>query len=240
MKTTQSDVKKLGTILGVWAHPDDETFTMGGLIACATENGQKVICVTATKGDAGKTSDPIKWPQDKLAVIREKELKKALSILGEVEHYWLDYMDGCLCDCKTNIAVAQLDRIIGKVKPDTIITFEPQGITGHSDHQTVSMWAKLAAKNKGLPVFGACESEERYQQIGRQLDKDFDIYFNIDRPFTVSKHKTDIYLHLSPNILDKKIAALKAQSSQTYEMFLNPDSAVLIRRMSEEEHFIKI
>jgi len=240
MKLKQSDVKKLGTILGVWAHPDDETFSMGGLIACASANGQKVACVTATKGDAGKTSDTKRWPQDRLADIRAKELKEALAILGNVDHFWLEYKDGCLCDCGVKRAVTELETIIDKVKPDTIITFEPQGITGHSDHQTISQWATKAAVNKKVKIFGACESEERYNSIGRELDEQFDIYFNIDKPFVVSKHKADIYLKLPPKILDKKMDALKTQISQTGKMFETTESTELIRRMLEEEHFIEL
>ncbi len=38
------DIKKLGTILSVWAHPDDETFTCGGILATAVKNGQQVVC----------------------------------------------------------------------------------------------------------------------------------------------------------------------------------------------------
>jgi len=240
MKLNQSGVKKLGTILGIWAHPDDETFSMGGLIACASANGQKVACVTATKGDAGKTSDPVRWPQENLADIRVKELKQALGILGNVDHYWLEYKDGCLCDCAVNRAVSQLESIIDNVRPDTIITFEPKGITGHSDHQTISNWAKKAAANKKVQIFGACEGEERFEDIGRELDEQYDIYFNIDKPFMISKHKADIYLKLSDGILDKKMDALEIQASQTGEMFSSKKSRDQIRRMAREEHFIEI
>lgn len=240
MKLNQSDVKKLGTILGIWAHPDDETFSMGGLIACASANGQQVACVTATKGDAGKTSDPDRWPQERLAKIRTEELNKAMNLLGSVDHYWLKYKDGCLCDCNTNQAVTQLESIIEKVRPDTIITFEPLGITGHSDHKTISEWAKKAAKKKKIKVYGACEGKEKFEDIGRELDEQYDIYFNIDKPFTISKHKADIYLKLPDEILDKKMDALEAQASQTGEMFSSEKSRGQIRQMASEEHFIEI
>ncbi len=50
---TQSDVAQLGTILGIWAHPDDETWSSAGLMAMAADNGQRVVCVTATYGENG-------------------------------------------------------------------------------------------------------------------------------------------------------------------------------------------
>ena len=52
--------------MGVWAHPDDETYSMAGIMATAVKNGQQVICVTATRGEAG-VQDHLRWPAHKLA-----------------------------------------------------------------------------------------------------------------------------------------------------------------------------
>ena len=49
-----------GTLLGVWAHPDDEAYLSGGLMAAATGAGRRVVVVTATYGELG-TSDPERW-----------------------------------------------------------------------------------------------------------------------------------------------------------------------------------
>jgi len=43
------DVTELGTILGVWAHPDDEAYLSAALMAWARRNGQRVVVVTASK-----------------------------------------------------------------------------------------------------------------------------------------------------------------------------------------------
>ena len=59
--------------MGVWAHPDDETMSSAGIMLSAIKNGQRVICLTATKGEEG-SQDEKKWPKSKLANIREKEL----------------------------------------------------------------------------------------------------------------------------------------------------------------------
>jgi LmbE family N-acetylglucosaminyl deacetylase len=42
-----------GTILSIWAHPDDETYLAGGVMAAASANGQRVVCVTATDRGGG-------------------------------------------------------------------------------------------------------------------------------------------------------------------------------------------
>lgn len=66
MKYVDSDIKKLGTILGIWAHPDDESWASAGIMITAAANGQRTACVTATKGEAGET-DEKRWPKKSLA-----------------------------------------------------------------------------------------------------------------------------------------------------------------------------
>ena len=78
---TSTDVAELGTILGIWAHPDDEAYLSGGLMAMARDNGQRVVCVTATRGELG-TPDPVAWPPDRLAAERTREMARCLAVLG--------------------------------------------------------------------------------------------------------------------------------------------------------------
>jgi LmbE family N-acetylglucosaminyl deacetylase len=66
------DIRELGTILSVWAHPDDEAYLCGGIMAMATAAGSRVVCVTATRGELGVT-DAERWPPDRLPAIREAE-----------------------------------------------------------------------------------------------------------------------------------------------------------------------
>ena len=88
-----SDIRSLGTILSVWAHPDDAADLCGGIIAMAAEARSHVVCVTAARGELGVT-DPTGWPPEQLAVIREADLAESLRILGVTKHRWLDYLDG--------------------------------------------------------------------------------------------------------------------------------------------------
>src|SRR5688572_4360145 len=67
-----------GTVLSVWAHPDDETYLAGAIMADAVRGGSRVVCVTATRGELG-SSDPERWPPGApLAELRTWELEKAL------------------------------------------------------------------------------------------------------------------------------------------------------------------
>ena len=95
--TEFSDVAGLGTVLGIWAHPDDEAYLSGGLMALASDLGSRVVCVTATRGELG-TPDPETWPPQRLAAERSVELVRCLEVLGVSEHHWLGYRDGRCAD----------------------------------------------------------------------------------------------------------------------------------------------
>jgi LmbE family N-acetylglucosaminyl deacetylase len=213
---TSEDIKQLGTILTVWAHPDDETFTAGGILAAAVANGQKVICVTATRGEAG-IQDESRWPASKLADIRAAELKKALEILGIEKHYWLGYKDGHCESVDQTKAAGQIRDFITPYQPDSILTFGPEGFTGHSDHKTVSLWtAQAVSQLKSKPkVYHAVQLREIYEQYLKRADASFNIFFNIEKPPLKDAKECDIYYKLTKEISDKKCQALVAMPSQT-------------------------
>src|SRR5574338_1709557 len=110
------DIASFGSILGIWAHPDDETFASGGLAAIASANGQRVCCVTATKGEAG-VYRPQDWPADSIALTRAQELSTAQDILGIDEHHWLDYDDGNCSEVDDEKAVQRILPIIHEFQP---------------------------------------------------------------------------------------------------------------------------
>lgn len=217
MSNTQ-DVKNLGTIMGVWAHPDDETFSMGGIMANAVENGQKVVCITATRGEAG-VQDESRWPAHKLAAIRTKELETAYSVLGIQHHYWLDYPDGGCADVDIDEATKRIAKLIAEHQPDSIFTFGPDGMTGHSDHQTVSLWTTkaVALAQSNATIYHATITNEQYTSM-LEADKELNIFFNIEKPPLCDECDCDLCFTLPSHIYDKKIKALEAMPSQTEKM----------------------
>lgn len=212
---TLSDVKKLGTILSVWAHPDDETFVAGGLLAAAVQNNQQVICITATKGEKG-VQDESRWPAAQLAGIRTKEMEASLRELGIREHYWLNYHDGECAAADPAEALAKIGELIEAHKPDTILTFGPDGLTGHPDHQTVSTWVKNAvSQSTDKPqVYRVVYDPAQYEQFLVPLDKKVNVFLNTDRPPLVAAKDCDIAFELPQDILQQKLRALAAQPSQ--------------------------
>lgn len=242
MNYTASDIKKLGTILGIYAHPDDEGWTAGGVLAAACANGQKVVCITATRGDAGETADESRWPQARLAEIREQELLTSLGHLGDIEHYWLNYRDGQLKNVPANEAIGRLTRSINRFNPDTIITFGPDGLTGHPDHKVVSGWVQAAAQASGKKpvVLLVRESAENYAAYGKTLHEVGNIYFAVEKePVTIPRKSADIFFVLPPDAHEKKMASLQAHQSQREGIFANPKGAKAMYEYAKTECFVR-
>ncbi len=209
------DITELGTILGVWAHPDDEAYLSGGLMAMASDAGARVACVTATRGELG-TPDPVSWPPDRLAAEREAELARSLSILGVTEHEWLGYPDGGCATVPPGEALTRLCDVMDRVRPDTVVTFGPDGHTGHPDHQTVSAWVRAAfsrAAPAGARLLQAAVTQ-RWARSWHALHQELDV-FQDGYPSTVDDDLIAVDLMLDEPILDRKVRALAAQASQT-------------------------
>lgn len=202
---SNTDIRQLGTILGIWAHPDDETFMIGGLLAMAADNGQQTICLTATRGEQGGVLD-------NMADIRTQELAAALDILGVSEHHYLGYHDGACAEVDEAEVVANLAILIDQCQPDSIITFAPDGLTGHPDHRVVSRWASLAAGS--VPVYFAVHTQESYDAYLHAADKRFNIYFAVDKPALTSESDCTLLVKLEQPYSTRKLQALQAMPSQ--------------------------
>lgn len=224
MKSSQQikhtgDLKQLGTILSIWAHPDDETFCAGGLLAAAVKNGQKIVCITATKGDKG-VQDEEKWPADKLGEIRSKELDHAMKILGIKEHYWLKYMDGECHNVDHEEAAKMLATHIEKIRPDTILTFGPEGLTGHTDHQAVSKWVDRAIEHSGskAALYHPVLTVRQYKKYLQSVDEKLNVFYNIEHPPLVRSAECDICFCCTDSLCRCKQEAFEAMPSQYTKM----------------------
>ena len=205
----------LGTLLGVWAHPDDEAYLAGGLMAAAVDAGSRVVCVTATRGERG-TRDPGTWPPARLAQVREAELAASLAVLGVSEHRQLGYPDGGCAAVPAVEAVDRLAALVAEVGPDTVLTFGPDGVTGHPDHRTVSAWATAVVRRSGpgrAPrlLYAAKTGAwcDRFAALHRAIGA-----FPPGLPARVPADQVAFEFVLAGDLLDRKLAALMAQASQ--------------------------
>lgn len=215
MITSTSQLADLGTILGIWAHPDDEAYLSGGVMAAAGDLGSRVVCVTATRGELG-TADPDSWPPQRLAAERTREMARCLDILGVGEHHWLGYQDGRCGVVDASRAVLQLCDLIELVGPDTVLTFGPDGYTGHPDHRAVSAWAAAAFQRVARPgarLLQAAAGERRHERW-RTLNDSLGV-FEPGYPVTVPDDRLALDLSLDRSTADRKVRALRAQTTQT-------------------------
>jgi LmbE family N-acetylglucosaminyl deacetylase len=214
----QPSPDQLGTVLGVWAHPDDEAYLSAGLMAAARAAGNRVVVVTATLGEQG-TADPSQWPPERLAQLRRVELAESLAAIGVHEHVLLGYADG---ECPAVPEVAAVDRvasIIDSVRPDTIMTFGPDGMTGHPDHQVVSEWTTAAwrrTQRRTGPharLWYATTTRSFHEQWG-ELNERTGIWAEFPAPVADEDDLAMVFT-CDAEIRDRKFAALRAHRSQT-------------------------
>ena len=229
----------LGTVMFVGAHPDDETFCAGGLLYSAAQQGNRVVCVTATHGEKG-----VKYMSQadasRIVPIRTQELHVALEILGVSEHFWLSCRDGSCQDCADGGCFRELETIVRAMQPDSIVTFSPDGLTGHPDHVQVSRWVdqaidslRISGKTKVYHVVLTADSWKAM----KVLDDRFDVFWNVDKPLTIDRGECDVVMDLDEACLAAKIAALEAMPSQTTEL-LNACDAQQLREVFGTEAFV--
>ena len=147
--TPQTGLPRLMTI---FAHPDDETFSMAGTIARATAAGHPVAIVSATRGEVGEIARPELATKENLGQVRERELRNAAAAVGVDDVSFLDYIDGQLAEADVREAVGRIVRQLRRFRPDVIVTFAANGGYGHVDHMAIhrlTLAAVQAAPNAG-------------------------------------------------------------------------------------------
>ena len=205
---------ELGAIVAVWAHPDDEAYLAAGVMATSRAAGSRVVCVTATSGERG-TADPQRWPPDRLSAVRAVELARSLEILGVTEHHGLGLPDGGCAGLDPAGPVARIAEVLDEVAPDTVLTFGPDGITGHPDHRTVSAWtdaavARAAPRTRLLHAAVPVGHARRWAWLHER----FGVYEE-GYPVAHPADRLALHLRLDDAVAARKVAALRAQASQT-------------------------
>src|SRR5437667_1224112 len=124
-------------ILAVFAHPDDER-VIGPLLSKLAGEGRETHLVIATDGSKGVRDFAHIPAGPELAAARTKEAQCAANRLGVRQLHLLGFPDGGLAsfDALGKLRSA-LVAIIDSLKPSAIITYGPEGGTGHPDHRLV-------------------------------------------------------------------------------------------------------
>jgi N-acetylglucosamine malate deacetylase 2 len=135
------------TVLGVFAHPDDESLACGGTLARLADAGARVILLCASRGESGSISDASLVPDGDLGRVRERELREAAKVLGVAEVIVLDHPDGELRWAHIHELHLQIVSTIKECRPDAVITFAEDGLYWHLDHIGVHERTYTAVKS---------------------------------------------------------------------------------------------
>lgn len=153
-------------LLAIFAHPDDESFGAGGVMAMAAGAGNPVWVLCATNGDQGGRPGEMGVDHSLDPEIRRAELACACEELGIAAPIFLGYRDsgmegwgapeGSLSLAPEDEVVERMLEVIRRVRPAVIVTFDPGGVYGHPDHTACSATATAAywraAAEPGGPV----------------------------------------------------------------------------------------
>jgi LmbE family N-acetylglucosaminyl deacetylase len=143
------------SLLGLFAHPDDEQLMSGAYARYAIE-GIRTGLICATRGECGEIADPALATPETLGQVREAELRAACAVIGVKYLYFLDYRDSgmigtpqneddrCFMLSNEEEALGRIVKIARDFRPTVMVTFDPTGGYGHPDHLTMSRLATLA------------------------------------------------------------------------------------------------
>ncbi|MFD9813068.1 N-acetyl-1-D-myo-inositol-2-amino-2-deoxy-alpha-D-glucopyranoside deacetylase [Streptomyces sp. NPDC059080] len=198
-------------LLLVHAHPDDESINNGVTMARYAAEGAHVTLVTCTRGEEGEVIPPglahlAPDRDDALGPYRVGELADAMAALGVADHRFLGgagrYRDsgmrgapqndrpGAFWAAPLDEAAAPLVAVVREVRPQVLVTYDPDGGYGHPDHiqahRVAMRAAELAADGAFRPDLGApCAIEKIYWNCSprSEVEKGFAALRAAGRPF---------------------------------------------------------
>lgn len=214
-------------LLGVWAHPDDECYLSAGLMARVVAAGGQVRLVCATRGELG-TSDPAEMGTDRFASTRDAELRSSLDVLGVHDLHVLGLPDGGCSDADDAAMAAVIADHIDDVGADTVVTFGPDGITGHTDHVAVSRWTTAASRSHVELLYATMTHD--FVDVHRAVHDTLGLFGDLPggRPQAVGRDRVALRVALDHGELIRKRRALGEHGSQT---------AGLAALMGEDSYF---
>lgn len=206
----------MATVVCIFAHPDDEAFGPGGTIAkLSRDHDVHIICCT----DGDHRGNGIKN-------IRAEELNSSAKILGAKDVIFLDFVDGSLSNNLYHQLADRLKSLLETLRPQTIITFEPLGVSGHIDHITITsvvnyLFDRLSYIRKIM-----------YYTLSREAREMIQDYF-VYMPPGHSKAEVDQIINVA-DVWETRLSAVRAHKSQPQDQKMVLD---ILSRLPREEYF---
>jgi len=207
-------------IIGIFAHPDDESFGPSGYLYNSVLEGSDVHLLLVTKGDAGTNCDDC----EDLSQVRINEWKKSGELIGARSMVLLDRNDGTLNN-NQYLEIAhdlqhQIDTITASYSEKfelELLTFEKSGISGHLDHIAVSFITSYLYKKLiddpdrpfslgKLKYFTVCDSNAPEANTNWLFMPKGASHGDIDETIDIS------------NVYEKKLEIMRAHKSQRRDM----------------------
>lgn len=231
------------TLLVVHAHPDDEVFSTGGLLAKHAAAGDRTVVVYCTNGEAGEILDESLDPEDarpRLGEIRRQEVQEACDLLGVSDVRFLGYRDSGMRETDENkhpdafmnapmdAAVERLLQVIRETRPQVMVTYDEEGGYGHPDHvmaNRVAVEAFRRAREEGPGVqrlFYPARSREDFRRWVEGLRE-----MGLEIPWVRDDFNFDEYgvpeSELSVIVDISEYAPLKKQALAVHKTQIKPD-----------------
>ncbi len=204
-------------LLGVWAHPDDECYLSAGLMARVVGAGGDVRLVCATRGEHG-TDDPAVAGTERFADLRQAELVASLATLGVDDLHLLGIADGACDEQPDDVMAVVIASHVDAFRPDAIVTFGPDGITGHADHRAVSRWTTAAvATADDAPELLYATLTDDFVRRHQPMHDELGLFGMLSegRPSSVARRHVALQCTLDHGELIRKRRALAEHGSQT-------------------------
>lgn len=132
-------------LLGVFAHPDDESMGMGGTLAKYSAEGVEAHVICASRGERGWFGPEGQDPgPERLGQIRTEELENAVKVLGVKGLHFLGYVDGDVDTANPAEIIGRIATHIRRIQPQVVVTFPPDGNYGHPDHIAIGQFTNAA------------------------------------------------------------------------------------------------
>jgi LmbE family N-acetylglucosaminyl deacetylase len=158
-------------LLGVFAHPDDETLACGGTLALCARGGTEVTIYSATAGQAGGPQPARSAAaRERLAATRTTELHQAAARLGAARVVVGPFRDGFLPHVEPALLEAELARLLEETAPDVVVTFGRDGLYWHPDH--VALGERTAAvlrARRGVALYFVLFPREAMSRLVRAV-----------------------------------------------------------------------
>jgi LmbE family N-acetylglucosaminyl deacetylase len=254
-------------LLAIFAHPDDESYGAGGVMAMAARAGNPVWVLCATNGDQGGRPGEMDVDHSLDPEIRRRELACACEAIGAAEPIFLGYRDsgmegwgappGSLSLAPVGEVVDRVCDVIRRLRPAVIVTFDPGGVYGHPDHVACSTVAtaayQRASVEPGGPValyhqalpksaIGAMrESMEREQaESGKEPTEDDLRQREAFERLARPDEEITTRVSIAP-VLEHKVAALACHDSQMRgRQWDDPEARSQMERMFGWETFVRV